>query len=340
MNIFILPVSGGAFVSQLAILQLLGINDIKPDITLASSGGNLASYIAAGSNMNWNSIELNSSKLSSKIFVKPWSPLSLTSLIAGYFQGNLYNRGEGDINFLKSCFNHITIKDFEIWTGVYNVDYQKAKIFCNRSKEDSILKIDSIDMELTQCLDFEYCNYNFDLIGKVCSASAGIPAFVPPQIIDGQRYIDGGISSASPLTSMSDSIIDLGKKNNLHMFYVNSVDLNNFQGYKVNNLIDNWRLATYNMIKSQTLCDRLFAVQILKQLAANSAKKMKYEEGVFTLETIKYIKEIQKSCRYSLIEIYPTKYTEVDISCFLGNDILNCIEGVRENLSYRFWNVK
>lgn len=335
MNIFIAPVSGGAFVSQLAIMQLLGISDIKPNIFLCSSGGNLASYIAAGSNMDWNMIEVNSSKLSNKIFVKPWSMLSITSLITGYFQGNLYNRGDGDTDFLKSCFTFETIKDYEIWTGVYNVDVQKAKIFCNKSKEDSQLDISCIDTNLVQCLPFEYCNYEFDLISKVCSASAGIPAYVPPQIIDNARYIDGGISSASPLTSMVDSILQLSENNSLHMYYINSVDLNKFQYYKVFNLIDNWRQATYNMVKSQTLSDRMFAIQILRLIALRHNKVINYEEGKLDLDKIKSLQQHQ----YTLVELYPENYTEVEISNFNGDDVVKCIREARENINCRMWYI-
>ncbi len=59
MNIFIVPVSGGGFCITTVIMQMLGSNNVEPDMFLASSGGNLASYIASASNMDHNMIEMN-----------------------------------------------------------------------------------------------------------------------------------------------------------------------------------------------------------------------------------------------------------------------------------------
>ena len=339
MNIFISPVSGGAFVSQLAIFLFLGVNNIFPNIILASSGGNLASYIAAGSGMDWNMIEINSSKLSSKLFVKPWSVLSITSAITGYFQGNLYNRGDGDLDYLKSCFTNDTIKNYEIWTGVYNIDRQKAKIFCNLDKNKTFLDVSHVDTDLNQCMNFHYCNGNFDLISKVCSASAGIPAYVPPQIIENERYIDGGISSASPLSSLVDAILDLGKTNALHLYYINSVDLNQIQSYEVFNLIDNWRQATHNMVKSQTLIDRMIAVQILKYLALRSSGDLDFIEGNYFGDSIEKIKSIRDISKHTLLELYPENYFEVDVAKFTGEQVLKSIRDSRKNINYRLWYV-
>ena len=51
MKIFILPVSGGGFATQLGILYyLLEAKRIIPDIVLGSSGGNVAAYISMLSN--------------------------------------------------------------------------------------------------------------------------------------------------------------------------------------------------------------------------------------------------------------------------------------------------
>ena len=86
MNILVLPVSGGGFVSQLAIIQHLCTIDYKPDITLASSGGNVSAYISMAASWKWAAIERISRDLSQDLFVKPWNDIMILSIITGYFK--------------------------------------------------------------------------------------------------------------------------------------------------------------------------------------------------------------------------------------------------------------
>ena len=88
MFVFILPVSGGGFVSQLAGLQHLCVSGIKPTITLASSGGNVASFIASASGWKWAGIERIASELSYDLFVSQWGSISVLSSITAFFQKN------------------------------------------------------------------------------------------------------------------------------------------------------------------------------------------------------------------------------------------------------------
>ena len=66
---------------------------------------------------------------------------------------------------------------------------------------------------------------NIESIANSTIASASIPTVVPPQIIDGEYYVDGGVGGAPPLTIMQESILHLSKKKSLHLIYINSFDL-------------------------------------------------------------------------------------------------------------------
>src|SRR3972149_11408146 len=129
MYVLVLPVSGGGFVSQLAIIQHLCESHIVPDLTLSSSGGNVAAYVAAAADWKWPGIERVAKDLTQDLFVRPWSNITSVAFIMGYFKGDVYNRGSGVHEFLSRHFNTKTITNYEIWTGTYNKRRQRARLF-------------------------------------------------------------------------------------------------------------------------------------------------------------------------------------------------------------------
>jgi predicted acylesterase/phospholipase RssA len=217
MYIFILPISGGGLVSQLAGLQYLCESNIKPNISLASSGGNVAAFIASASNWKWAGIERISREFTNDLFVSQWSNISMLSSVIGWFQASRYNEGKNITGFLNKYFTEETIMNDEIWTGTYNKDQKRTCLFCN--KKNSILDISHIDFDLTQSTLPIFAHGNINLISKYGTASASIPSLVPPQKIMGSLYEDGGVSSSSPLTVMSESILNyvVNNKTSMHL---------------------------------------------------------------------------------------------------------------------------
>lgn len=337
VNIYILPVSGGAFVSQLAAIQHLSINNIKPDIFLASSGGNLASYIAACSDNDPNMIEFTASKLSSSIFLTQWSYSKLLSSIIGYFQGSLNSSGEGAYKFLTECFvNKEKLEKYEIWTGVYNTDKKKGQYFCNKDK--SILDTSIINLNLYRILPFQFCNCVLKDISDVSLASASIPAIVPAVLINGDNYVDGGVSKASPLSIMTDSIFLLAEDNPIHMFYINPIDVDNIcVESNNNNMLDAWKDSTDDMVESNTISDRYSCVSLLEKIALKKGRDIFFTEG--EINNLQEIKEIQKKALYSVLELYPSKYQELIITNFNGEDVVTNIREAFKNIKYRFWYI-
>lgn len=335
MYVLVLPVSGGGFVSQLAILQHLCEIQFIPDLTLASSGGNVAAYIAAAANWKWPAIERISRELSQDLFIHPWINIVSVSMIIGYFKGAVYNKGTGVHGFLQRYFNSSTITKHEIWTGTYNKNKQRALLFCNRSAEDSIIDPSCIDHDLTQSIQPVFAGGNIQLIAEASVASASIPAIVPAQRILGEDYIDGGIAGASPLSIMHEPITKIIKEKNesLHLVYVNSVDLSNPNNNAIHNILDNWRQATSNLIRSQTVIDRLSGYELLRCQPGIMHK----EEFPCNYDNLERIKKIQQQVRYSMLEIYPTDNFDIDIVKFNGNDIVEAIHTAYKNCRCRFW---
>lgn len=335
MYILVLPVSGGGFVSQLAILQHLCESKFVPNLTLASSGGNVAAYVAAAADWKWSSIERISRELSQSLFSSPWNSLSPLSLIIGYFKGDVYNKGTGVSKFLTNYFDSDTIKKYEIWTGTYNKTRHRARLFCNTNRDSSILDTSSIDPSLTQSMEPIFSNGDLDLIGQSVVASASIPAIVPCQTIMGEDYIDGGIACASPLTVMHDPILKYIRDHNdsLHLFYVNSVDLSHPVVNPIHNVLDNWRQATHDLIRSQTVSDRLSGYKLL---CCNSGTMHK-EEFICNYQNLQHVKDIQSKVKFSMLEIYPINIYDIDISNFNGNDVINGIHNAYPNCRCRLW---
>lgn len=335
MLTLILPVSGGGFVSQLAIIEHLCENKFIPDVTLASSGGNVAAYISAAADWHWPGIERIARTLNKSLFITPHSSIPSVAFVIGYFEGYSYAQGSGVTKFLKDIFTESSIQKYEIWTGTYNSTRQLTRLFCNRNVTSSILKDTHIDRELTQSMPPIYADGNIDLISKYSTASASIPTFVPPQTIDNEEYADGGVSCSSPVTVMQDSILHYIEKHNaaLHMIYVNSIDLSSSDIENGHNLIGNIKQTAKDIIRSQIVIDRLSAYELLRCHPGIVHK----ETFPCNFQNLQRIHEIHKITKFSLLEIYPLETYDVDLTTFTGNDVVEAIRKTYDKCYCRLW---
>ena len=335
MYVFALPASGGGFVSQLAIIQHLCESGFIPDLVLSSSGGNVAAYVAAAANWKWPGIERVARELSQDLFVQPWNSVSSLARIIGYFKGDVYNKGSGVDDFLCKYFTPSTITKYEIWTGTYNKNRQQARLFCNRSKENSIVDTTCIDRDLTQSMEFIFADGDIELIGKASVASASIPVIVPAQKILGEDYVDGAVAGASPLTIMHEPILKHTRETDspLHIIYINSTDLSRPNTKEIHNVLDTWKQATNNLVRSQTVIDRLSGYELLRCHPGTMNK----EYFTCNYENLQRVKEIQSRIKYSMLEIYPIDVFDIEIVKFTGNDVISAIHAAYKNCQCRFW---
>ena len=332
-----MPVSGGGFVVQLAALQLLSGIGFVPDVTLGSSGGNVAAYVGAAANWRWASIERIARELSNHLFVQSWNSFRIISYLMGYYKGELYNSGDGVEEFLKRHFAEDTIKHYELWTGTYNQQRQRACLFSNRSKGKTLLNPDIIDIEMAQCLPPVYTNGDFTIIAKASLASASIPALVPAQEIFGENYVDGGVSSASPLTVMKEPIIHYMKQTGepLHIVYINSDNLSTPGDIAINTALDRTKQAIDALIRSHGVIDRQIGYDIIRCHDPNS--EIHKDEFPCTPENLQRLGAIWDNLHCSMLEVYPEQGIEVDITNFNGDDVLDKLAEVRDVCHCRLW---
>jgi predicted acylesterase/phospholipase RssA len=335
MHLLVLPISGGGFVCQLAMIQQLCQINYIPDVTLASSGGNVAAYVAAAAEWKWAGIERVARNLTQDLFAKTWNSVAIISFIIGYFQGNVYRKGDGVTEFIAKYFDDKNIGKYEIWTGTYNKTRQKSCLFCNRSAEDSIFNMSSLDCELTRSMEPVFANYDFNLIAKASIASASIPAIVPAEIINGESYMDGGVAGASPLTIMQEPILNYVKSTQspLHITYINPTDLSSSKLRPCNNVMDNWRQATKDIVTFHSVTDRLAGYDLIRTLSEN----VHQETFLCNYKNLTIIKKLRNYISYSMLEIYPLESISVNIVGFSGEEVVDAIHEAYNKCKCHFW---
>jgi len=172
-------------------------------------------------------------------------------------------------------------------------------------------------------------------ISKVSVASASIPSIVPAQLIDQYHYSDGGICGASPLTTMSDVIEATVRIEDcdLHMVYINSCNLNECENTEDGNVFVTWRQAMTALVRSQTTIDRKIAHSLIKRLD----KSLLEITLPCNQENMNLIKLLKSRSRYTLLEIYPSKTYEVDITSFTGEEAVNEVRNAYKDCVMHLW---
>ena len=225
LYIYVLPISGGALVCHLALLQELydarikslngkkmGYFSYAPHISLGSSGGNVSSFIAQASDWTSHGIERNVKYLNSNLFLKKWVPAEYSIIPDIPFiliMGSLYNKGIGAGNLFREIFTSTTIQRSEMWFGTYDIKHKKAQFFCNKSQSDTHVAEPFFNEEqsLYYAMPLKFVDGNLNKLADICIASATIPGVVPSKEIDGLIYADGGVMYPSPLSVLDKEIM-------------------------------------------------------------------------------------------------------------------------------------
>lgn len=194
MNILVQPISGGKIVVQIANYIKIRKYKYHPDIILGGSGGAACTSIILSSFDKDPNIEIGNildkvSELASTYFLKKEKfPLSI---IKPFICTHFYEKGED----IPDHIMKLKDKYPESYISTYNVNTGKICIF--RQTNEKILKINA-----NEFIDFYDIN-SFDVYKKVIRASCSIPGYLPPVKIDGSKYLDSGVITASPFNSMS-----------------------------------------------------------------------------------------------------------------------------------------
>lgn len=223
--LYVIPISGGAIVSHMALLQEVykariiannnrrnGYFSYAPHMVFGASGGNISAFIGQASDWNAENIERNAMKMNSEIFMKNWVPDNLSlipNIPFALIGGSLYNKGAGAENLFNNLFTSEKIQRSELWLGTYDIRNKKAQFFCNRSQANTAITESYFNEEqsLYCAMPLIYTNGDINKLSKVCIASATIPTVVPSQEIDGEIYADGGVMYSSPLSVFHKEIL-------------------------------------------------------------------------------------------------------------------------------------
>lgn len=328
MLIYVLPISGGTFPSQLAAMQILCDANQHADIMMGSSGGNMAAYITSAADWTSNGIERVSKSITHEMFLEPWIPVSIINTFFSFFKGSLYHQAGHVVDTLSNYFTPSTIQQDEIWSGTYNRTRQMAQFFCNKNQNDSIIKPAISNVCMEECMPLTYLNGNVDHISLVCQGSCSIPNIINPCPIENDLYYDGGVYFASPMSYLSKAF----KNQNNHYVYICGEDVNRKQEMSSNMLYNSIFLLS-ELSRNKIMDDRLITFQLL-------GKDDEVNHAIFpcTVENMKAVAKVyQNDIIRSMLEIYPTQMITLDITNFNGEDVVTCINEARSFLRCRFW---
>lgn len=359
MQLYVLPISGGYFPHQIGILTWLSQADQKPDIVLASSGGNVSAYVGMAGDWTVDGINNIIKYMSNRIFIKSWWPpylFYLPSVLKGYFHGSMYNINQKFYLFFKTLFNTNNIKTTEIWSGTFNKSRGMTQLFCNQSHSESCIKDDTINGELLNYLPYTYTDGDTDTLARVCFASAAVPVVFPPLTIRGESHTDGGNSFSSPLTPMKDSLIKSLKNECIHITYITPHNINapktdicypiSDGGVEKMNLAANYsnartaggsmysqgKYAINELITSLYLQDRMAGLDVV----GITQKSLFIEKIVSFDQFINFQKDRIKSYQKSFMEIYPLNDKHISITDFNGQEILDIMQQ-QTHVGVRLW---
>lgn len=341
MRVTILPISGGAFPIQLAILKhLCSLTNPRPDVVLASSGGNVAAYITAAADWSPYGIRRIVNSMHEELFLSPWTQGFLSfvpSMLVGYFKGTWYNSSKYGIHFFNQFFTEQTIQNCEIWSGTVDCASKKAQIFCNRSHEQAIIKED-FDCKVHGILPAIYLNGKVEDIATVALASASIPTVVPPQKIRERLYADGGVIHASPLTCMKDILHKLEDHNGsgLHLTYINCFDMQKEDPITPSYLtsVHNGKITMMDLVHNLSITDRSAGIDLMR----SPDLRMHFVEGICVKgKQVQIIEEDRLKARRSFVEYFPCSNDCIDLKSFDGKDIGQLMDKVEEKYLYRIW---
>lgn len=329
MKIFILPVSGGGFATQLGILYyLLEAKRIIPDIVLGSSGGNVAAYISMLSNWYHKTILKNCHLINSSLFVDSWTPSFIPTWLLFPLTKSVFRQGNGISDLFNEIFTERSIKKVEIWTGTYNETSQRAQFWCNLNKEESNIQPLENSGYIYDMEDLSYSNGDINLISKYTYGSAAIPYLTPGIEINGQKYIDGGAAYSSPLIPLSGSIKNaiITKNSKLQIHYFSSYDMDQ-------RFSDSMYSSSVGLlIHSILLKDRAFALSFLHNFGKGNQIPIIYKEVNKNIME-KILKDVEN--KHYLMIFSPTYSPTISITNFTGNDLSKLITKVK--FSIHLW---
>lgn len=321
--IYILPISGGFFPNQLALISVLSETKHSlqmkksPDVCIGSSGGNISAYISLANSWNETRIKAYISKIKMHMFIESWLPI-LPTFLAFPFTGSFFRSGNGIESVLQNSFNSASIQSCEIWTGTYNNNYNKSHLFCNKEKNTTILSPTNDELSSIGSLSPMYLNGNVKLITKVLQASAAIPVLINPIKIDNNFHADGGVMFPSPVVMLKHSIRRYLLENPNEKLQLNYINCYNLEPGEKSQFLSQVESIFHGIV----IMERELCISLFLEFCP------KYEVKEYTSD-VSFFEKIKD--KHYLLICYPIYNNQINITNFDYKDILSCFDSTRKN---------
>lgn len=386
-RINISPVSGRYFTNQIALkcnfndamgkmhTELYGgyrsIEDYKPNIAFASSGGNVSEYMDMAADYSSERLLNIVKQLESEIFVKSWIPKGLEFVpgwLVGITKNSLYRKGYGPHYIFRANFNSDTVKKTEIITGTYNIETCRTQCFSNFSSTNSHFNhnLYNLDKHIYDCMPIKFLDGNLTDIADACFASASVPLVTETHKVQDKYYSDGGVTYDSPIASFKFEIIRIieGKTqssqsniltdlNKVKSYVLSNNDIYDCVNYSNPKALRMTYFACYQIdthydscgknVKEQftevfrqqrhilAIHDKNAALEILYHVVGDQTKIRNENIYNMTVDELTEKLKFLETKLHYLIILYPHGYVYIKENYFTGDDLLRYINITREN---------
>lgn len=338
------PISGGNFVSQIAILTTLleirnkssKIEKIHFDLYLGASGGSLANIITTFFEGSKESIERIVYILNSKMFVQNWWKGKFSfidSKLVSMFQDSMYQSGKGAVETFKSLTvdDHFSKEDIsENWFLTFNNDKNIPVIHSTTSSENSLFnKKEDFDF-----CEVKYLDYKLEKIIETVMASASIPGLKESVIIDNENHVDGGVANPSPYYYFSELLylkhLNKSIEHPYHFYYILPRDLKlskNRKNIWVTDVLD----GIQKMISFSIFKDQEFVFESWLRMISKSKRdlvKIRVEKG----NKKEILKILEENHQYDYFITLFTDENTIDITNFEKKDLEHCFQNCYQSI--------
>lgn len=385
LEVYCASISGGGFPAQLQ--EILYITEQKkkafetqtenissyytPDLCMGTSGGNVALYISISGNWNEAGIKRVVSSMSPEMFSQTWWPGPMSFLptwILGLFEGAVYRPGYGATTLLDAYNNPQSISYTEMWNSSYNKNQKKTALFCNKKEGTTFISPLTYSTFDFKTLPLKYLDGDISKISASVVASASVPLLFKPVVIDGDEYIDGGVTYPSPLTPLQEEIYKTIKNINQSTEYQKTLSvppipigstgqyeelslkrdrsilhLTYFSPYNIDSTEDtSSTLGTGNVFSAITdasaVKDRYVGINLLERLKTESQEVKVIDSRINSFELWELIRTYNNT--HYFCEIYVRDNDWIDMNKFTSQDIIDKMNYAKSQIEYLFFYVE
>lgn len=335
LRVYCLPVSGGHFPIQIGLMTVLSSaftilktrnpmvysssKTQKPDVVLASSGGNIVSYYALAADWDRTRIYSAVDHIRSDSFMASWTEY-IPSWLFLPFSKSLFRPGFGFMGGFERMFTRASLRAGpEIWTGVCLSKYHSHRLFTNKGKGETLIvpkniqdAVSNKELHLSTNVEPVYMDGDLSLAADITLASASIPWLVKPVGVDGHLYTDGGGMFSSPISVLREEVCSLATEQNkiLRLIYFSPSNVTK----DIKSTFDFVSLVS-DFLRASRSCDLRSFVSIITTLGADYHAPTYYEN--LKAETLaNLIEELDSTNNHYGMLLFPSFEIEpIDLTC-------------------------